>query len=140
MVEKAFLHIKKFFKIIFISIITIFLFIILLEAFIKIEQLNSRSSSLVYANDMVKSNTLIGMSYSDCCNYLEDVKKEYGYFDFVDEYVIRNEENGIINYFKCRSYHVGYALNDAIENRAFYLKVIFNKGTVVAALIEEAKG
>lgn len=129
---------KKVLKVVFITII--FLFVLLLEGWSIIERLNSRSSSLVYAYDIVKNNTLIGMSYSECYDYLENAKNEYGYFEFFYENVISDAEYSKDNSSVCRVYHVGYALNDSGRLRSYFLKIFFSEDKVVSAMIEEEKG
>lgn len=126
-------NLKKCLKVILIISIVL-LFVELLRIF---ERLNSRSSSLVYAYDLVKSDALIGMDYFECCDYIEKAKTTYGYFGFVDEYATYDEEYN--DNLTCRTYHVGYALNNAGRNRSFFLKVYFYEDKVVLAIVEEEK-
>lgn len=124
---------SKCLKVILIIIIVV-LFVELLRIF---ECLNSRSSSLVYAYDIVKSDSLIGMDYFECCDYIEKAKTTYGHFDFVDEYATYDDEYN--DNLTCRKYHVGYALNNSGRNRSFFLKVYFYKDKVILAIVEEEK-
>lgn len=119
------------FVIIFIGII---LFIVGIECFSLIVRYNSRSDSLVYSYKMVRSKDLIGMDYSQCCNYLNDVE------DF--RFLYESNSSGIINdinYSFYREYNVGTAINKSERLRTYVLKVYFNEDSVVFAQVEEEK-
>lgn len=118
--------VKAILKAILILFLILFLiFWLLIFLFLigdKIVHDNSKTEGLKYTFELIESEELIGMNYSECCDLLKDAEDTYDGFCFNKEYRLENGSriNGITTTYY-RRYTAGESLgaNDRMNPYAF---------------------
>lgn len=137
-------YVKKVIKYILKGILILFFIpiflLVLFEIIFWVYRYNSRTEGLQYTYDLIKSEELIGMDYSYCCDFLKTAEDNYNDFRF--EYEIKEGSYIDGQDYSCyRSYLAGYAIGDDDLNNPYIFKVYFGKDDkVIGVKIYEQSG
>ena len=139
-------YVKKVIKCILKGILILFFILLLLLVLFEIigwvYRYNSRTEGLQYTYDLIKSEELIDMDYSYCCDFLKTAEDNFSDFRFDGEYEISNgfEINGKSSSYY-RFYVAGYAISGDGHTYPNIFRVYFGKDDkVVGVEIYEQRG